>query len=205
MDALTTSLYEREAIGLASSFLNFSIGMLLIPLIISLAVTIFLMICQWIIFKKAGKNGWEAIVPVYNFVILLKITELPMWYIALLFIPFAQIYVIIKINIELAKKFGESGGFAALLILVPVVGFPILAFDKKKVYNGGTFSSQGQYGVPQQPTMPQQPMDQSYQQPATFQQPIPQQATQPQFTQPMQPQMPAQQPVQPKQPMDPAK
>lgn len=31
-------------------------------------------------------------------------------------------------SVELAKAFNKQGGFAALLILLPVVGYPMLAF-----------------------------------------------------------------------------
>lgn len=171
-------------------------GVILIPLLIALAISVFMIICVWKIFKKAGKGGWESIIPVYNFIVMLQITELPMWYIVLLFVPIAQVYALIKMNIELAKKFGQEGGFAALLILVPVVGYPILAFGKDKVYMGGGqninngYAQQGyqqtQYAQPQY-GQPQPQYNQPMQQPGTTQQPM---------QQPMQ---------QPKAPMDPAK
>lgn len=196
-----TSLSQFAASYYADNFLvataaNTIMGVILIPLIIALAVSVFMIICIWKIFKKAGKGGWESIIPVYNFIVMLQITELPMWYIALLFVPIAQVYALIKMNIELAKKFGQEGGFAALLILVPVVGYPILAFGKDKVYMGGGqninngYTQQGyqqtQYAQPQY-GQPQPQYNQPMQQPGTTQQPI-------------------QQPIQqPKAPMDPAK
>ncbi len=196
-----TSLSQFAASHYADNFLvataaNTIMGVILIPLIITLAVSVFMIICIWKIFKKAGKGGWESIIPVYNFIVMLQITELPMWYIALLFVPIAQVYALIKINIELAKKFGQEGGFAALLILVPVVGYPILAFGKDKVYMGGgqninnDYAQQGyqqtQYAQPQY-GQPQPQYNQPMQQPGTTQQPM-------------------QQPIQqPKAPMDPAK
>lgn len=136
------SLFQFAASYYADDFLVATaasniIGVILIPFIIALVISVFMIICMWKIFKKAGKGGWESIIPVYNFVVMLQITELPMWYIALLFVPIAQVYALIKMNIELAKKFGQEGGFAALLILVPVVGYPILTFGKDKVYMGG--------------------------------------------------------------------
>ena len=51
-------------------------------------------IATWKMFTKAGKPGWAAIIPVYNIIVMLEIAELPMWYIALFLIPFANIYAI---------------------------------------------------------------------------------------------------------------
>ena len=51
--------------------------------IVLLAITfsIFLLICRWRIFKKAGKEGWESLIPIYNIIILLEIVKKPTWWI----------------------------------------------------------------------------------------------------------------------------
>lgn len=104
--------------------------------VISMAISVFTIVCNWKIFKKAGKKGWESIVPIYNVIIELEIVELPMWYIALLFLPFANIYAVFKINIELAKKFGKSTGFGVGLTLLSPIFRAILAFSDDAVYEG---------------------------------------------------------------------
>lgn len=76
------------------------------PLIGGSLASILIIVSLWKIFKKAGKPGWASIVPIYNMIVLLEITELPLWYIVLFFIPFANIYALFKIYIELAHKFG---------------------------------------------------------------------------------------------------
>ena len=38
-------------------------------IIFALALTVFLIICNWKIYKKAGREGWEAIVPIYNIIV----------------------------------------------------------------------------------------------------------------------------------------
>ena len=50
-------------------------------------------------------------------------------------IPFVNIVISIIINIELAKKFGQSAGFAVGLILLPIIFYPILGFGGAK-YTG---------------------------------------------------------------------
>ena len=98
--------------------------------LIIMAVCIFQIICIWKIYKKAGKKGWECIIPIYSNIVLLEIVDLPLWYIVLFFIPFANIYVIFKIYIELAHKFNKSTGFGIGLIFLPVIFLAILAFEK---------------------------------------------------------------------------
>lgn len=174
----------RYGYGVSSSAAAATAGaaimaMLFVPLIIGFAIAIFTIVCMWKVFKKAGREGWASIVPIYNTIVLLQITELPLWYIALLFIPFAQIYVLIKTNIELAKKFGQGGGFAVLLILLPVIGYAILAFSKDKVYIGGqNTGATGATATPQanQPAMSSQSAAAPQATPAP--QPMPQPAAQ---------------------------
>lgn len=108
-----------------------------IMLLISSAIGILMLISQWKIYKKAGKKGWECLIPIYNIIVLLEIVELPLWYIALFFVPFANIYASFKIFIELAHKFGKSTGFGVLTVFFRVICLPILAFGKDNVYKGG--------------------------------------------------------------------
>lgn len=111
-----------------------ALGILAFVWILCLAVCIFTIVCNWKVFKKAGKNGWEAIIPIYNFIVLLEITKLPMWYLILLFIPFANFIALILIYIELAKKFGQSTLFGIGLAFFTPIFMAILAFNKNYVY-----------------------------------------------------------------------
>lgn len=40
----------------------------------------------------------------------------------------AVLVVQIIVSIDVAKSFGKGGGFAVLLILLPIVGYPLLGF-----------------------------------------------------------------------------
>ena len=108
-------------------------------MLFSSLVGIFLIICMWRIFTKAGKEGWKSIIPIYNVIVLLEIAELPAWYIILYFIPLVNIYALFKVFINLAHKFGKSTGFGVLMIFFGIVGFPILAFGNS-TYQGGDHS-----------------------------------------------------------------
>ena len=69
--------------------------------IISLAITIISIVSLWKLFKKAGYQGWEAIIPIYNAVVLFKIAGLSPWLILLIFVPFANIFFTEAISLSL--------------------------------------------------------------------------------------------------------
>lgn len=94
------------------------------------AFMVFMLVCIWKIFKKVGKKGWEALIPVYNIIVLLEIVGLPVWYIVLFLLPFANIYALFKIYIELAHKFGKTTGFGVATVFFSVICLPMLAFGK---------------------------------------------------------------------------
>lgn len=106
-------------------------------MLISTAVGILGMVSLWKIYKKAGKKGWECLVPIYNIIVLLEIVGLPTWYIALFFVPFGNIFAMFKMFIELAHKFGKSTGFGVLTVFFGPICLPILAFGKNNVFEGG--------------------------------------------------------------------
>ena len=106
----------------------------------------------WLIFEKAGHEGWKAIIPVYHHVILTRIAGLSAWWTLplLLVIPFlkahnagAKLLCLVLLTAwwiwlcqRIAKRFGKGVGFG-LGLAVPVTDFyfrSALAFDKS-TYN----------------------------------------------------------------------
>jgi len=128
--------YGMSDMGSTAGLLGGLAAIMGIITIVSLAISVISIVSQWIIYKKAGKKGWESIVPIYNIIVLLQIVELPMWYIALFFVPIANIYAMFKIYIELAHKFGKSTGFGVATVFFNFICLPILAFGKNNTYNG---------------------------------------------------------------------
>jgi hypothetical protein len=118
-----------------------------------LVFVIILIVAMWIIFEKAGKHGWAAIVPVYNSIILLEIIKKPTWWVILFFIPLVNIVVSIIVTYHLALAFGKSAGFAFGMMFLPFIFYPILAFGKSNYNLGGqpNFSA----NVPPQSMPPQ--------------------------------------------------
>ena len=112
----------------------FSIFKISTPMLIfSLILSVFGIVCMWKIFKKAGRNGWEAIIPIYNVVVLFQITGINPLHILWVLLPIVGSIVFlvfaIKAMINLAKSFGKSTGFAVGLIFLPLIFEAILAFD----------------------------------------------------------------------------
>jgi hypothetical protein len=103
-------------------------------------IAAFFIICQWKIFTKAGQPGWASIVPIYGFLVFMKIIGKPWWWLLLFFVPFVgflfAIYFIIAGTHALSKSFGKDTGFTVGLILLSFIFYPILAFDKSIVYVG---------------------------------------------------------------------
>ena len=99
-------------------------------------ILIVLIVANWKLFAKAGQPGWASIIPIYNLVILLQIVGRPTWWIAaILFCPPVGLVFSIIMMVDLAKSFGKGGGFAAGLILLGFIFFPILAFGSSQ-YQG---------------------------------------------------------------------
>ena len=101
---------------------------------IIIVFVVFMIICRWVIYQKAGKPGWAAIIPIYSTLVLLEIIRKPWWWLLLMFIPVVNIvFAIWAINL-LAKSFGKNEGFTIGLILLPIIFYPILAFDNSAQY-----------------------------------------------------------------------
>jgi len=101
-------------------------------LVVILALVVFEIAAWWKVFTKAGQPGWAAIVPIYNFVILLKIVGRPLWWVLLMFIPLINLVIGVIIHLELAKSFGKGTGFGVGLILLGPIFFPILGFGSAR-------------------------------------------------------------------------
>ena len=84
---------------------------------------------MWKIFEKAGEDGWKAIIPIYNTVVLLKICGLNPWLIILSFIPYVSLILSIVIWYKLSKAFDKGIGFTLGLIFLDIIFLFILAFD----------------------------------------------------------------------------
>ena len=97
-------------------------------LLLILLLSTVIVIAKWKIYEKAGRQGWEAIIPIYSTAVALQFLDLPIWLIFLMFIPGAVVVLPILIAVKLTERFGKDTAFAVGLILLPIVFYPILAF-----------------------------------------------------------------------------
>lgn len=95
----------------------------------------------WKLFEKAGRPGWEAIVPLYNFYIMLKLSGRPGWWFILLFIPGLNFLVILGLMIDFVKSFGKFT-FAehCAAVVLQFIYLPKWGFDKDTKYLGQSAS-----------------------------------------------------------------
>ncbi len=107
----------------------------ILPLIVMLAFSVFIIVSLWKVFEKAGHPGWAALVPIYNVIVLLNIAQKPVWWVVLFFIPLVGVVVAILVAISVANSFGKSSGFGIGLAFLPIVFYPMLAFGDAQ-YSG---------------------------------------------------------------------
>ncbi len=112
------------------------IMIIIIELLIFIPFIVLMVVSLWRIFKKSGKPGWAALVPIYSDITMMEVIGRPGWWFLVYMVPILGLYVAILDKIILAKCFGKDGGFAVGLILLPIVFFPILAFGKTAQYQG---------------------------------------------------------------------
>ncbi len=76
----------------------------------------------WKLYIKAGRKAWEAFVPVYNGIVLMKIINRPWWYIILLFVPIVNLIMLIIVWVETARSFGKNTYLDTFLAVI-TLGF----------------------------------------------------------------------------------
>jgi len=101
-------------------------------ILIIIACVVLVYIAEWRIFKKAGKEGWKALIPIYNTYTLLQILNMEPMLCLLKVVPGAPFMLNIVMMVKLAKSFGKGTGFAVGLILLEPIFKMILAFSEAK-------------------------------------------------------------------------
>jgi hypothetical protein len=96
---------------------------------------VLVIVAYWKIFTKAGEEGWKAIIPIYNIIVLLKIVGRPWWWILLMLIPLVNLIVFIIVTHDLSKSFGHGIGFTLGLLFLSFIFYLILGFGSSQ-YRG---------------------------------------------------------------------
>lgn len=78
----------------------------------------------WKLYIKAGFKSWQALVPIYNAIILMKIINRPKWWVILLFIPIVNLIMFPVVWVETLRSFGKKSTLDTILVVV-TLGFYI--------------------------------------------------------------------------------
>ena len=84
---------------------------------------------MWGIEKKIRNKGWISLIPLYNIGCLSKDILGSFWLFLLLFIPGVNIIYLFTLLYNIGKSFGKSNSYCILMMFLPSVLLPLLAFD----------------------------------------------------------------------------
>lgn len=99
-----------------------------------------ILVSQWFVYQKMGREGWEGIVPFYNSYVLFEVLYGNGWRFLLVLVPFYGIYILVKAYVDLAHAFNKGSGFGVGLLLLGFIFMPILAFSNDIQYQDGRYS-----------------------------------------------------------------
>lgn len=134
-ETLDQQLENVGGYGVAVSYLPMLLWATLSGILIDIIV-LFLVItveAHWKIYKKAGKEGWAALIPIYSTVVMLDIIRKPAIWLLFLFIPFINIIFSIWMVNLLAKRFGKDEGYTIGLLFLPFVFYPMLGLSEEQM------------------------------------------------------------------------
>src|SRR6478736_3150994 len=80
-----------------------------------LAIQVIHFLGTWKIYESAGRKRWEAAIPVYNAIVLMKIIGRPTWWTLLLFIPIINLIMFPVIWVETIRTFGKRSTLDTVL------------------------------------------------------------------------------------------
>jgi hypothetical protein len=146
--------YESDGGGLFAGVL------LAVWLLIVIAIYVVTVIGLWKMYVKAGRPGWAAIIPIYNWWVWVEMIGKPRWWfwalvasVLLSWIPVVGIILSLLMFVlyllgclEMAKAFDRGSGTGIGLWLVPFVFAPILGFGDAQ-YVGVAAAPAGGYAA----------------------------------------------------------
>lgn len=102
-------------------------------MVVWLAIYVFYSYCLFILAKKLGEQyAWMAWVPVLNIVLQMRMAKMSLWWILGLFVPFFNIYVVIRmLHDGVSKRTGHGGWWTVGLIFLGFIFMPLTAFGYK--------------------------------------------------------------------------
>ena len=72
----------------------------------------------WKLYQRAGYKPWQAAIPIYNAVVLMKIINRPRWWVLMFFMPIINLIIFPVVWVETARSFGKRSTTDTFLTLI---------------------------------------------------------------------------------------
>lgn len=107
-------------------------------IVFSIIALILIHVGLWQLFIKAGRPGWESLIPIYKEIIIAnKIIGRPKWWMLLMLIPLVNIFIFFGLYIDLIKAFGKRRFLENVgVVLFPFIVLPLWGRDPLVKYLG---------------------------------------------------------------------
>jgi len=135
MTSLLAQASGNEEAALAAGLIAFFAAFALV----FAAIAVVTLIDMWKVFTKAGHPGWAVLIPVYNFILLLRIAGLAWYWVftpLIILIPIlgaiAYLVWVVWVHHRISTRFGQGVGFAIGLVLLSPIFWLILGFGSSK-------------------------------------------------------------------------
>jgi Family of unknown function (DUF5684) len=104
----------------------------LVALAIYAGIGVLYFAASWRVYTKAGQPGWAALVPVYSFIVWMRMIQKPAWWVLMMFIPLVNFYFLLVASVATARAFGKGAGYGLGLFFLGLIFWPMLAFGSAK-------------------------------------------------------------------------
>src|SRR6187431_1944693 len=88
----------------------------------------------WKFYESAGRKRWEAVIPVYNAIVLMKIIGRPTWWTILLFIPIINLIMFPVVWVETIRSFVKKTTLDTFIVIA-TLGFYIYYLNYTQTLN----------------------------------------------------------------------
>ena len=89
----------------------------------------------WRLYRAAGFNFWQALIPIYNAYVLMQIIRRPKWWVLLLFVPTINLIIFAVIWVETLRSFGwNSTKNTMLVIFLRIYIYALNCSDNQNIF-----------------------------------------------------------------------
>ena len=134
---------------LASSGSALAAWLIIVVLLPILAAWLAIVVGTWKLFVKAGRHGWESLIPFWILIALCAIAGRPWWWSLAIFVPILNLVFLCALALDIAKAFGKPPIYGVGLFLIPWIMYPVLGFSDARYLgpsNHAAFRAASEHG-----------------------------------------------------------